>query len=178
VLGLGGLGLGGLGVLDLGLGLGGLGLADELEGTAGVLLGQAGPARLLLAVLGELVEAALEEDVLFVLGTLELPGQAGEFAVEGALVLGVGGARHVAFVLRLYEGARVSLYMLRENYHGRHADYLCTSCPNTDSIRRSRATESRPGAASLFLPLPCVKTSRSSCLRRLSCAMKSSIIAR
>ncbi len=60
MLGLGGLGLGGLGVLDLGLGGLDLGLADELEGTAGVLLGQAGPARLLLAVLGELVEAALE----------------------------------------------------------------------------------------------------------------------
>ena len=117
VLGLGVLGLGvlGLGVLGLGgLGLGGLGLclADEFEGTAGVLLGEAGPARLLLAVLGELVEAALEEGVLFGLGILELPGHAAEFAVEGALVLAVlGGVRHVAFVLRLYEGARVSLYM-------------------------------------------------------------------
>ena len=68
---------------------------DELEGAAGGLLGLAGPARLLLVLLDEPVEAALDEVVLFFLGLVEAPGDAGELEPEGALVLAVpGGAGH------------------------------------------------------------------------------------
>ncbi len=93
----------------------GLGLADELEGAAGGLLGLAGPARLLVALLGELLDAALEDSVPFLLGLVEAPGDAGELEPEGALVLAVhGGARHVGAVVVLAdEGAGVSLYMRR-----------------------------------------------------------------
>ena len=98
-------GVAGVGALAGGL-LGDLVLEDELEGAAGGLLGGlVGPARLLLVFEVELVEAALDEVVLFGLGLVEAPGETRELAVEGALVLAVpGGLRHAVVVLRMSVG--------------------------------------------------------------------------